>query len=66
MIVLVFFWLGHRLRPGALRDVAWIAAVSQAFVMLIPILAIVVGTLAFVAVGILAVLALVLLFTSRS
>lgn len=66
LIVLVFFWLGHRLRPGALRDVAWIAAVSQAFVMLIPILAIVVGTLAFVAVGILAVLALVLLFTSRS
>ena len=66
VIVLVFFWLGHRLRPGALRDVAWIAAVSQAFVMLIPILAIVVGTLAFVAVGILAVLALVLLFTSRS
>ena len=55
LIVLVFFWLGHRLRPGALRDVAWIAAVSQAFVMLIPILAIVVGTLAFVAVGILAV-----------
>ena len=66
LIVLVFFWLGHRLRPGALRDVAWIAAVSQAFVMLIPILVIVVGTLAFVAVGILAVLALVLLFTSRS
>ena len=66
LILLVFFWLGHRLRPGALRDVAWIAAVSQAFVMLIPILAIVVGTLAFVAVGILAVLALVLLFTSRS
>ena len=66
VIVLVFFWLGHRLRPGALRDVAWIAAVSQAFVMLIPILAIVVGTLAFVAVGILAVLAPGLLFTSRS
>jgi hypothetical protein len=66
LIVVAFFWLGHRLRPGALRDVAWIAAVSQAFVMLIPILAIVVGTLAFVAVGVLAVLALVLLFTSRS
>ena len=66
LIVVAFFWLGHRLRPGALKDIAWIAAVSQAFVMLIPILAIVVGTLAFVAVGILAVLALVLLFTSRS
>jgi hypothetical protein len=46
--------------------VAWIAAVSQAFVMLIPILVIVVGTLALVAVGILAAFALVLLFTSRS
>jgi hypothetical protein len=66
LVVVAFFWLGHRLRPGALKDIAWIAAVSQAFVMLIPILAIVVGTLAFVAVGILAVLALVLLFTSRS
>jgi hypothetical protein len=66
LVVVGFFWLGHRLRPGALKDVAWIAAVSQAFVMLIPILAIVVGTLAFIAVGILAVLALVLLFTTRS
>ena len=66
LIVVAFFWLGHRLRPGALRDVAWIAAVSQAFVMLVPILAIVVGTLALVAVGILAILALALLFTSRS
>ena len=64
LIVVVFFWLGHRLRPGPLKDVAWIAAVSQAFVMLIPILAIVVGTLALVAVGILAVFALVLLFTT--
>lgn len=65
-VVVVFFWLGHRLRPGPVRDVAWIAAVSQAFVMLIPILVIVVGTLAIVAVGILAALALVLLFTTRS
>jgi hypothetical protein len=66
IVVVLFFWLGHRLRPGPIRDVAWIAAVSQAFVMLVPILAIVVGTLALVAVGILAVLALALLFTSRS
>ncbi len=66
LVVVGFFWLGHRLRPGVFRDVAWIAAVSQAFVMLIPILVIVVGTLALVAVGILAAFALVLLFTSRS
>src|SRR4029453_2390415 len=66
IVVVVFFWLGHRLRPGPIRDVAWIAAVSQAFVMLVPILAIVVGTLALIAVGILAILALALPFTSRS
>jgi hypothetical protein len=66
VVVAGFLWLGHRLRPGVLRDVAGIAAVSQAFVMLIPILAIVVGTLALVAVGILAALALILLFTTRS
>jgi hypothetical protein len=65
LVVLGYFWLGHRLRPGAPREIAWIAAVSQAFVMLIPILAIVVGTLALIGVAILAVIALVLLFTRR-
>jgi hypothetical protein len=66
VIVVGYFWLGHRLRPGAVRDVAWVAAVSQAFVMLIPILAIVLSTLALIGLGILAVLALVLLFSRRS
>ena len=66
LVVVGYFWLGHRLRPGTFRDIAWIAAVSQAFVMLIPILAIVVGTLALIGLGILAVLALVLLFARRS
>jgi hypothetical protein len=66
VIVVGYFWLGQRLRPGAGREIFWIAAVSQAFVMLIPLLAIVVGTLALIAFGVLAVLALVLLFASRS
>ena len=65
VVVLGYFWLGHRLRPPAVREAAWIAAVSQALVMLVPILAILVGTLALIGVGILAVLALVLLLSRR-
>jgi len=65
LVVAGYFWLGHRLRPQAFRDIAWIAAVSQALVMLVPILAIVVGTLALIGVAILAVLALVLLLARR-
>jgi hypothetical protein len=65
LVVVGYFWLGDRLRPQALRDVAWVAAVSQALVMLVPILALVVGTLALIGVGLLAVLALVLLLSRR-
>jgi hypothetical protein len=65
LVVVGYFWLGDRLRPGTAREVAWIAAVSQAFVMLIPILAIVVGTLALIGFAALAILALVLLFARR-
>lgn len=65
LVVVGYLWLGDRLRPQALRDVAWVAAVSQALVMLVPILALVVGTLALIGVGILAVLALVLLLSRR-
>jgi hypothetical protein len=65
VVVVGYFWLGHRLRPLAVREIAWIAAVSQALVMLVPILAIVVGTLALVGVAILAAIALVLLLARR-
>jgi hypothetical protein len=65
VIVLGYFWLGHRIRSTTVRDIGWIAAVSQALVMLVPILAIVVGTLALIGVAILAVFALILLFTRR-
>jgi hypothetical protein len=65
LIIIGYFALATRLRPGVARDVAWIAAVSQALVALIPILVIVVGTLALVAVGILAVVALIVLFGDR-
>jgi hypothetical protein len=64
-VVVLYFTLGDRIRSDTAGQVAWIAAVSQAFVMLVPVLFIVVGTLALILVGILAVIALVLLFADR-
>jgi hypothetical protein len=65
LVVVGWFAFGHRLRPDAARQAGWIAAVSQSLVALVPILVIVVGTLALILVGILAVVALILLFGSR-
>jgi hypothetical protein len=48
------------------RQIGWILAASQALLALVPIVFIVVGTLALVVVGVLAVVALVVLFTERS
>ena len=64
-VVLLYFSIGNRLRSDTAGEVAWIAAVSQALVMLVPVLVIVVGTLALIIVGLLAVVALVLLFADR-
>jgi hypothetical protein len=66
-VLVVGGWFGfaHRLRSNTARQVGWIAAVSQALVALVPILVIIIGTLALVVVGLLAVVALVLLFSSR-
>jgi hypothetical protein len=65
LIVVGWFSYGHRLRSDTARQAGWIAAVSQALVALVPILVIVVGTLALVVVGLLAIVALVLLLGSR-
>jgi hypothetical protein len=47
------------------RQASWIAAASQGLVALIPVLAVVVGTLALIGVAVIAVVALVLLFADR-
>ena len=65
LVIVAYLWLGRRLRPHLLRDLAWIAAVSQALVALVPLLLFVVTALAVVAVAILAVVALVVLFSGR-
>ncbi|HWH54071.1 MAG TPA: hypothetical protein VNT04_00695 [Gaiellaceae bacterium] len=65
LVVGGWFIFGHRLRSDAARQASWIAAVSQALVALVPILVIVVGTLALIVVGALAAVALIMLFASR-
>ena len=63
-LALYFYWArGHR--SGALREGFWIVAVWQAIVLLVPVLVVIVGTLALVAVGVIAVLALIALFADR-
>jgi hypothetical protein len=64
-VVVGYFMLSDRLKPGVGREVAWIAAVSQAIVMLVPVLLIVLSTLAIIGLAALGVLALVLLFSRR-
>jgi hypothetical protein len=65
LVIGLYFWLSPRIRAGALRDGLWIGAVSQAMVALVPFLVLVVGTLALIAVGVLAIVVLVLLLTGR-
>jgi hypothetical protein len=65
VLVMFYFWAGRRLGSHTARQVSWIGAVSQALVVLVPILVKVVGALSLIAVGIIAVLALVALFAER-
>jgi hypothetical protein len=61
-----YFLAGRDLRSDAARQASWIGAASQALVLLVPVLVIVVGTLALIVVAILAVIALVALFSDRA
>jgi len=65
LAVFLYFEVGRKLRSDTLRQATWIAATSQALVALVPILVVIGVTLALVAVGVLAVLALVALFAER-
>ena len=60
-----YIWLGRELRSDAARQGSWIAAASQVLVVLVPVLVALIGGLAILAVGILAVIALFVLFTDR-
>ena len=65
LVVAAYFWLSPRLRSGLARDALWMGAVSQAVVAMVPVLVLVVGTLALIGVGVLAAVVLVLLITGR-
>ena len=65
LVIVGYLWLGRRIPSPLVRDVFWIAAVSQALVALVPLLLFVVTAVAVVAVAILAVVALVVLFSGR-
>jgi hypothetical protein len=63
--ITVYFFAGRESKSLTVRQVSWVAATSQAAVVLIPVLLAIVGTFALVAVAILAIVALVALFSDR-
>ena len=64
--LLAFYVLvGRNLKTDVGRQASWIAALSQVFVALVPVLVFVIGAVALIAVGVLAVVALVALFADR-
>ena len=65
IVIAFYLWARRDVRSDTVRQLSWIAAASQALVVLVPILVTIVGAVAFVAVGVLAVVALVLLFSDR-
>jgi hypothetical protein len=64
-VILFYFAFGRQLRPDSLRQVSWIGAMSQALVILVPVLAALIWGVAVVALAVLAVLALVVLLQDR-
>ena len=64
-VVLFYFAFGRQVRVDSLRQVCWIAAASQALVVLVPVLAALIGGLAIIALVALAILALFVLFQDR-
>lgn len=65
LVLVGYFAWARDQSSQTVREASWVLAVSQAFVALVPVLVIVVGTLALIAVAALAVIALVLLFSDR-
>jgi hypothetical protein len=64
-IVIFYFGFGRQLRPDSLRQVSWIAAMSQALVILVPVLAVLIWGVAVLALAVLAVVALFVLLQDR-
>ena len=63
--VVLYYEFGRKSRSDTVRQSSWIIAASQVMVALVPILVLILGTLAIIAVAFLAVLALIALFAER-
>ena len=64
-VIAFYIFVGRGLRSGLGRQASWTAALSQVLVALVPVLVFVVGAVAIVAIGILAVLGLAALVADR-
>ena len=65
-VLLAFYlFVGRNLRSDLARQTSWIAALSQAFVALVPVLFVIVGVLAVIALAVLALIAVIALFADR-
>jgi hypothetical protein len=66
-VVAIAFWVsaGRGFKSGAARQAAWIFAAAESLAVLVPIFLFIAKTIAIFAVGILAVAALIYLFTDR-
>jgi hypothetical protein len=65
IFVLFFVYAGRSSRSDTLRQVAWILAAAQLLVLLVPVAWAIVKTVAIVVVALIAIAALVFLFTER-
>jgi hypothetical protein len=65
VVCVVYFTAGDRIRSDTVHQVGWIAAVSQALVLFVPVLVAIVWGAALLVVLVLALVALALLFSDR-
>jgi hypothetical protein len=65
IVILFYLFIGRDLNADSVRQTSWILAMSQALVALVPVLVFVVGALALVLVGVLALVALLALVADR-
>ena len=64
-ILIYYFGFGRHVRLDSLRQVSWIAAMSQALVILVPVLAVLIWGVAVLALAVLGVVALFVLLQDR-
>ena len=65
VVLALYFFFGRESKSPTVRQVSWVAAVSQAILILVPIVVAIIGTVALILVAIIAVVALVALFAER-